>query len=191
VVPGSRREARRTDQRAVPESGRPRSVTVVAVLQIIGAALGLLGIPFTIANLAGATNMSEAQRLLFSDPIWRSWTTAGIPLGAAVSVVWIFVAIGLLRLRPAARTAAFWLLTYSIVMSVVLFFVVIKVFWTGPFPPGVHEASQAAKGERFLLFCGSLGGLVGGAIYSIILLVVLSKKKVAEAFRRGVRGCTS
>ena len=138
VVPGSRREARRTDQRAVPESGRPRSVTVVAVLQIIGAALGLLGIPFTIANLAGATNMSEAQRLLFSDPIWRSWTTAGIPLGAAVSVVWIFVAIGLLRLRPAARTAAFWLFTYSILMSVVLFCVVIKVFWSGPFPPGVQ-----------------------------------------------------
>lgn len=169
----------------LPVPSRPRSVTIIAVLQLISAVVGLLlGLPLAVGILTGAFHLSEAQRLLYLNPLWRAWNIIVIPPDVIVSIAWIFVSIGLLRLRPAARTAAFWLLAYRIVMRIVLFYVIIKVFWTGPFPPEVLAASQSAKEERFLLFCGSLVTVIGGIIYALVLIVLLKTTRVVDAFRK-------
>jgi DNA-directed RNA polymerase subunit RPC12/RpoP len=170
----------------VAHPGRPTSVTVIAVLQIIGAVIGLLSVPYTLATLRGAIHVSEAHRLLLADPLWRQWLTVGMLSGTVLSILWIIVGVGLLRLRRGARTAALCLLALSIPMSLALVFIAVRVFWTGPFPPGVLEASQAAQGERFLFFCGMLGGAFGNLIYALILLAFLASRKVVHAFRASI-----
>ncbi len=167
---------------------RPKSVTIIAVLQIIGAALGLLWIPLIIYQLADITRLSEAYRLLYADPVLRAWTMTSIPLGAIISLSWLVVAVGLLRMKPVARTAALWLLGFGILMSVAFFFVALKVFLIGPLSAGLLTASKATQDERFLLSFGWLYGSFVPAMYAIILLTVLKNPKVIHAFRVSSQG---
>lgn len=168
---------------ATNDSRRPRSITIIAVLQIVFGALGILGIPFTISTLKSASGLSEAQQLLWSDSTWRAWATLGLWLGPLASALWLVVGAGLLRLNPRARSAASGLLLYSIVMSVLGLAVVMKVFWIGPYPAGVVTASQAARSERFVLFCSSFGAAIGSFVYAIVLRNLLKKAAVVDAFR--------
>jgi ribosomal protein L40E len=172
-------------QRAVGK--RPKQVTIVAILQIVSGVLGLLGIAVAISQLTGVWRPSEAQRLLYSDSVWWAWTIIGILLGAMVATAWIIVGVGLLQMRPRARSVALWLLAYSIVMAVITFFVTIKVFFIGPFPVGVLYASKEVQGERFLMFSGNMCSVLGSPIYAVILFIVLTRKTVVDAFQANRR----
>ena len=163
---------------------RPVSVTVLAVLSMISAILGLLSLPFTIGTLTGAIPTSEAAMLLYEDPVYHGWAVIGIPLSVLACTAWIVTSVGLWRMRGWSRTAALWLLGYGALMSVVSFIVICMAFSAGPFPSDAVQASQAARSERSITLMGSLGGALGGLVYCLVFAILMTKQKVVDAFAR-------
>lgn len=165
-----------------PDPLRPKVVTVLGVLGIIVGVSGIIGLPFSIAQLSGAWQPNEATRLLLEDRLYRKWMTVNVPLGALAAVLWLATGVGLLRLRPWARSASLWLLNYGIAMQVLGFIVLTEVFFILPVSDGVRNASQQAMHERFLIAClGLLGGLIALGL-CIWARALMARPQVTTAF---------
>lgn len=163
---------------------RPKAITVFAILQLIGVAFWVIALPVSIILLSGGMQLSKAQKLLLADPTWKYWQIISIVLKGGLSAGWLIVAIGLFRMQSVARVRAMWLSGCGIVIAIIYFFIIIKVFLIGPFPSGVLSASKTVRYERFITFSGNMGSSIVNLIYYIIFIIVLTRKNIIESFQK-------
>ena len=99
---------------------RPTSVTVFGILNIIFAAFGILG---TLASLtlfsANADMNNPVIKIIHESPSYALWMKICIPLGLIVTVALLAAGIGLLKLKPWARTLSIAYGIYAIVFGII------------------------------------------------------------------------
>jgi hypothetical protein len=162
---------------------RPISVTVFAVLNLVFATIGIIAViasAFTLFVMADAKN--PVVKIMQDSPVMQTWMMVSVPLGLAACVALLASGIGLLGLKPWARTLAIGYAIYGI-LSCILGTIMNYVFLFGP----LMEQAQHTRGpEAAAAIGGAIGGLIGGClglIYPVLLLIFMLLPKVAAAFR--------
>lgn len=162
---------------------RPTSITVFGILNIVFAVLGVFGVLATVALFASAaTGHNPVIRLMRENPGYAAFLKVTIPLGLIAAVVLLAAGIGLLLLKPWARVTSIGYAIYTIAMGIIGMAVNV-VFVVRPL---LAEAAQAQGPEAAGAIGGAIGGSIGGClglIYPILLLVFMTRPKVAAAFR--------
>ena len=163
---------------------RPTAVTVFAILNIVFAAFGILGVLGSVMLFAAteATSKNPIIQIIHDNPTYAAWMKISIVLGLLISGALLAEGIGLLQLKPWARVLSIIYAIYSIVMvpvgSVVNYFFVVQ--------PMLQHAHGAQGPEQAAAIGGAIGGMVGGCfglIYPVLLLIFMLMPKVAAAFR--------
>ncbi len=185
---------------------RPASITVLGVLHLIGGGLGLLLLLCgAVALLAGVTTMGspfggaasgqqgpevEVTKAMQNIPGYQAVTVAQTVVDLALDVMLLTAGIGLLKLRPWARSLS---LVYA-VLSILLH--IFTLIWSlGFVMPAMEEAilkamalaprgapPGAAAAMRVILIVGLVIGQIF-AIYPIVVLFILLSPSVRAAFR--------
>jgi hypothetical protein len=162
---------------------RPASLTVFGILNILFAALGLIGLIGTIVMFA----MMDASRnpvvkMMQNSPAYAAWVKLSLALGLAATVVLLTTGIGLLRMKRWAHKLAIGYAIYAIAFSI--FGAAVNfVFFMRPM---LEEASRKQGPEAAAAMAGAVGGTAGeclGIIYPILLLIFMTRPKVAAAFQ--------
>jgi len=162
---------------------RPTSVTVFGILVIVFGVLGVLGILGSLVlflpQMANSSN--PVIKLIHDNPAYATWMKFSIALGVVVSAAVLAAGIGLLRLRPWARTFSIGYAIYSLVMvpvsMMVNFFLLTR--------PLLAQAQQQHGPEATGAIAGAVGGLFGscfGLIYPVLLLIFMLRANVKAAF---------
>jgi hypothetical protein len=166
---------------------RPTSVTVFGVLNIIFGAWGLLGIVmlaavFAITWVAGRHAFPPPPLMLLErHPVALAWTLASIPLGLVATGVLIAAGIGLLKMKPWARTASIVWAIYGIVAGPIGI-IVNFVAMSSELADAGHRGGPEAVGAVAGMVGGTIGGCIG-LIYPAILLIFMFRRSVVQAFR--------
>ena len=166
---------------------RPASVTVIAVLQIIFQSLALLGVLVGIAQLTGVWPQDEQAEMMYDDSLFRGWAIVSLPIGAIVATLWIVTCVGLLRMRSWARPTAIGLVVFGMVMQVVGAIMQIYIFKAGPLAELIEGSPQLVQLAMSMAFVVVIVGAVLGLGYGVLLLILLNRKVVVEAFRAAAR----
>jgi hypothetical protein len=162
---------------------RPTAVTVLGILNIVFAVLGVFGMLATLAMFsptAGSNN--PALKLMQESPRYLMWLKVTIPIGVLGCLALLASGIGLLRLKRWARTLSIGYAIYAIVFGiagVVMNFIFL-------FRPLLEEAQRSQGPEAAGAIGVALGGTVGGCvglIFPIVLLAFMVRPKVVAAFR--------
>ena len=119
---------------------------------------------------------------MLENPTYAKWTKTMIPLGILVCSALVVSGLGLLGLRSWARKVSIAYAIYAIVVVVVTvpinFFVLL---------PAMLEKSRQFQGAEAAGMIGSaIGSVLGvvvGLIYPILLLIFMTRPKVAAAFQ--------
>ncbi|MGA9779738.1 MAG: hypothetical protein ACLPRE_01995 [Limisphaerales bacterium] len=162
---------------------RPTSVTVFGILNIVFAAFGVFGLIASIAlfHLPADSN-NPVIKLIHENPTYAAWLKAGILLGVPSCLVLLATGVGLLCLKSWARILSIAYAVYAIVFGI-LGMVVNFVFMVLPI---AEQARQQQGPEAAAAVGGAIGGTIGGCfglIYPILLLIFMTRPKVAAAFR--------
>ncbi|HXR48348.1 MAG TPA: hypothetical protein VN784_13015 [Candidatus Limnocylindrales bacterium] len=169
---------------------RPTSVTVFGILNIVFAAFGVFGLIFSMAlfHLPADSN-NPVVKLIHENPAYAAWLKASILLGVPSCLVLLATGIGLLCLKSWARILSIAYAIYAIVFGIVgtvVNFVVMVV-------PMAEQARQQQGPEAAAAIGGAIGGTIGGCfglIYPVLLLIFMTRPKVAAAFRPPVMSQT-
>jgi hypothetical protein len=113
---------------------------------------------------------------------WGTWETMDSLLDMVVSIAWIGIGIGLLRMQRRARSIALWLLAFCILGAVIRGFVALQVFWFSP-PECIQAYDEYVKLENTNLFLSNLCPAWFSLFYSAIFVVILTRKRTVDAFR--------
>jgi len=164
---------------------RPTSVTVFGILNIVFAALGIVGLLMTTALFSQEANDTKNPviQLIHDNQTYASWMKISVGLGLAASAVLLAAGIGLLALKPWARRLSIGQSIYTLVMS----FVGTVVNYIYLVQPLLEQARQKQGPEAAAALGGAIGGMIGGcigAIYPILLIIFMMRRNVVEAFRR-------
>jgi hypothetical protein len=182
----------------------PAPVTVLGILHLVGGGLGLLsGICGGLYQLASSASggspfgLAAAQqgaagvvmKAIENVPGQKAVTAVQLVVDLALSVMLVVAGIGLLRMRPWARSLSLVYAPLSI-----LFHIFSLVWALGFVMPVVQEvvAAELAKnpppqdaaalmGARIGMIAGLLGQVT--VIYPIVVLCILLSPSVAAAFR--------
>ncbi len=168
---------------------RPASVTVFGILNIVFAALGIFALLASVALLAavGAVSDNPVVQIIQNNPAFATWMKISVVLGLVVSGALLAAGIGLLKLKPWARTISIAYAIYSIVM-LPLGTVVNYVYLTKPL---LEQAHQMQGPEAAGAVGGAIGGMFGGCfglIYPVLLLIFMFRPNVVAAFRPAPAG---
>jgi len=166
---------------------RPASITVIAILQIIFQSLALIGVLVTTAQLIGAWPESEQSRMMWDDSVFRGWSMVSVPIGAIVGTLWIVTCVGLLRVRPWARSTAIGLVVVGMVMHVAGLIMQIYIFKAGPLAKLIEHSPRVVRLAMSMAFVMAIGATVLGVGYCVLLLILLKRKVVVDAFRAAAR----
>ena len=99
---------------------RPVAVTVIAIVGIVVGALALLFLPVNIMHAAtGWRSAGPTGPMMWANPTFRTYTLVAMPISAIACVLYIVAAIGMLQLRPWARTLAVGLIIFAMIYSLV------------------------------------------------------------------------
>ena len=161
---------------------RPVSVTVFGILNIVFAVLGVFGMIGTLVLFS----MSEASnnlvvRIMRESPGYAAWLKLTIPFGLLACIVLLAAGIGLLRLKSWARKVSIGYAIYAIAFGL-LGMVMNFIFLLRPM---LEEAQRRQGPEAAGAIGGAVGGTIGGCfglIYPIVLLIFMTRPKVAAAF---------
>jgi len=171
---------------------RPTSATVLGILNLIFAALGLCGVGFAVIALAVIRNADAAGgrlplslKLMQNNEIYRLFNIASIGLGGIFAVLLAVAGIGLLRVRPWGRTLSIVYGVYGVLMSIATVTINLAMF-----APELKLAQQAADVQGT---AEAMSGMIGagvngcfGLIYPIALLgFMLFHSPLREAFGAG------
>lgn len=144
----------------IGQGGRPKVISVLAVLLVAGGLFTLLSLPSNYTQIVNGRIEREALVLLHRNAAFHGWSVFGFWLGALLAVPAIAVGAGLWRRRTWALVSATWFLWWAIFALIVGTAVLNYAIWLGA-TPEVLAASQEAKLERFLIWIiGTLTGLV-------------------------------
>lgn len=170
---------------------RPVSVSVLAVLNIVFGAIGIVSTPVSLfmtfkpqsfGPMAGNTQQVFGFDIM-GDPTYRAFMLVSSVLGIAVTIALLAAGIGLLKLKPWARTVSIGYAIYAIVAGlagwVFTYFYIMQ-----PMMEKLGEAGDpAATAARFGFVGGSSIGMCFGLAYPIVLLVFMFMPNVKQAFR--------
>lgn len=166
---------------------RPTSVTVFGILNIVFAVFGLCGVAFSVRLFMPSADMANnpVVQIFQSSPVYEAWMKLSLALGVVVVVALVASGIGLLNLKPWARTISVVYGIYAIVMTIAS--EVINYFFL------VQPLLQRAHSEQGPQAAGDIGGAIGsmfggcfGIIYPVLLLIFMTRPNVVEAFRRPI-----
>ncbi|MBN2497910.1 MAG: hypothetical protein JXR96_25170 [Deltaproteobacteria bacterium] len=162
---------------------RPTSVTVFAVLNIVFGSLGLLGFLF---NLLAQSAVGDLTEVISSHPFLGPWQTVTTVLSGVVSAGLLTIGIGMLSLRPWARTGCIVYGVYGILSSlvaIVVTFVVLKPMLTS-MAPELGSGMGSGVGSMVVttaVASAVIGGLLG-MLYPALLWYFMTRPKVKKAF---------
>ena len=162
---------------------RPTAVTVFGILNIVFAALGIIGVIGSVMLFAavGADSKNPVVQIIHDNAAYAAWMKISVALGLPVSAALLAAGIGLLQLRPWARRFSIIYAIYSMVMVVVGS--VINYFFL--MQPMLEQAHQKSGPEAAGAIGGAIGGTVGGCfglIYPVVLLIFMLRANVVAAF---------
>jgi hypothetical protein len=122
-------------------------------------------------------------KIIQSSPAYAAWLKISVVLGIIVSVALLVAGIGLLNLKPWARTLSIIYGIYTIIMTiigdVINYFLLIQ--------PMLQQAHNQQGPEAAGAMGGAIGGLFGGCIgmiYPILLLIFMTRPHVVAAFNQ-------
>jgi hypothetical protein len=161
---------------------RPTSVTVFGILNILFAAVGVIG---TIGSIVMLSTMDASRnpvvRIIRENPGYAAWMKLSLPLGLAATAALLTAGIGLLRMKPWARKLAIGYAIYALAFGL-LGTVVNYLFLMRPM---LEEASRKQGPEAAAAIGGAIGGTIGGCfgmIYPILLLIFMTRPNLVAAF---------
>jgi hypothetical protein len=164
---------------------RPTVVTIFSVLNIVFAALGIIGVltSLMLFTAIGTTSNNPVIQLIHDNPAYAAWTKISIALGLLAAAALLAAGIGLLKLQPWARMLSIVYAIYAIVMGLVGG-VINYMFLIQP----MLQQAQHSQGPQAVgaAIGGAVGGMVGGCfglIYPVLLLIFMLRANVAAAFR--------
>ena len=149
---------------AVP--GRPTSVTVFGILNIVFGGMGVACSPF-----GGAMVAISSAEMQFA-PAYRAYIIVSMILGFLFAVLELASGIGLLMTKRWARIAALVYGYAAIILGIVGTIVSVVMVATGAFgdQPGTTPGAIG----------GTVGGLIG-LIYPVLLVIFMSKDEAIES----------
>ena len=162
---------------------RPTSVTVFGILNIAFAAFGAIGLVVTLAMFSLPTDLNNPViRLIHENPAYAAWMKFSLLLAVPSCLVLLAAGIGLLCMKSWARILSIIYAIYAIVFgiagTVANFFFMVR--------PMLEQARQQQGAEAAAAIGGAIGGTIGGCfglIYPVLLLIFMTRPKVAAAFR--------
>ena len=161
---------------------RPTSVTVFGILNIGFAVLGVFGLIVT------SVIFMVVGGLLHQSPPFVIWFYVTIPLGLLSRTAELVAGIGLLGLRPWARTLSIVYAIYAIVINI--FDMIIGPFISlAPLLAQQQHADARAAAVMDPLVVGVLGMVIGffRLIYPVLLLLFMTRPKMVAAFHPPAR----
>jgi hypothetical protein len=171
---------------------RPVAVTVFGVLNIVFGVLGFFGMIFTIATFffLPDNGHNPVLEIMRNSPGYTAWMMIALPLGFLACGVSIAAGIGLLKLKGWARVLSIGYAIYTIV-SCLVGAVLNYIFIMHPL---MEQAAQKHGPEVAALIGGAIGGTFGsciGMVYPVVLLIFMTRPKVAAAFRASAESCVN
>jgi hypothetical protein len=181
---------------------RPTSVLVIAILHLLGAAFLLLGTICGAVGQAVMANMkspaggpdifSQQKAMADAIPGYTAFTYAQMGVGLLVGVVLLVAGVGLLSMKPWARTLSIVYAVFSILSHIVSL-----IYQFAVVVPNMDAAMQKMfAGDPNLKAAGAnlggfgtasavLGALFGAALvaYPITVLIIMTRHSVVAAFR--------
>jgi len=156
------------------------SVTLFGVLNIVFAALGIVGVISSVMLflVAGDASKNPVIQIIHDNPAYGLWMKISIPLGLLSAGALLAAGIGLLKLQTWARMLSIVYAIYAIITvlvgSVVNYFFLMR--------PLLEQAQGKSGPEVGAAIGGAIGGTVGscfGLIYPIVLLIFMLRAKPA------------
>ena len=166
---------------------RPASVTVVAILQIIFNSLALVGALFAVLQLAGLWVKTRESQMIWQDSMQRTWTAVRLPIATIVAILWIVVSVGLLRLRRWSRSTALVLVVVDIVVAVAGVVMAVYIYQFGPLAELAREQPGLVRTAMSVGFAVGIFFAVLAVGYHVLVLILLTRRKVADAFEAAGR----
>jgi hypothetical protein len=165
---------------------RPTSVVVMAILAIAFGALGFCSLPLSWPILvldASAPAQDPAHRPFVEHPGFLLYTKVAVVAGVCASAALLTAGIGMLALRPWARTLALVHACFGLVATPVGV-VLTAVYYV----PGVVAMTDQPAAYAIGAKIGAIGALVLTAAFGlalpIVTLVVLTRPAARAAFAR-------
>lgn len=168
-----------------PPTGRPASLIVFGILDLVFGVLGICGTAASSAmvfvKLPRDPSMpNPVLDLIESDATYRLVLQATLLLGTVASLVLIVAGIGLLLSRSWGRTLSIAYGWYAIVGAIFGVF----INWFFLVQPLLAKAKEAGGAAEAGAIGGAIGGLAGGClglIFPIVLLVFMYRPAVRDA----------
>ena len=151
---------------------RPRSVTVLGILNIVFGGLSLLCSPLGIISLV----IPQPNNPFQMTPEMKQVSLIGYGIGFVFAIILLASGIGLLNLKKWARQAAYIYAWVAIVWGI-LSSIANGIMFSS-------SLSGASPEEMPIVIGGIVGGMCGGLlglIYPVILIIFLRKPRVIEA----------
>ncbi len=161
---------------------RPTSVTVFSIINLVLSGLGVIGIIFWVLGLMGiqfgSAEGNPVLELMNSSPAYQLFTHIATGVGVLVTILVISASIGMLTLKPWARTATIGCGVYSILMTIAA----VAVNYLAIFGPLIADSSGP---ERIGMIVAVVIQAVISALfigYYLLMIFMLTRPKVVEAF---------
>ena len=164
---------------------RPTSVLVFAILHLILGGLGVFGLAFELARRLGVftlpTEGNPVYQLMEDNAAFNLYNDIMQVVGAAAVVVLIASAIGLLKMKPWARTVTIAYGVYSLatyVMGTVVNHVLI-------FGPMLEQTAGTSGPDRIGAVAAAVSAIVFTLLfmgYWVLVIVFLTRRRMVAAF---------
>jgi len=166
---------------------RPTILTVLGILNLVFAGLGVIGLMIMFAMLAAVDTLrlgtpNPVFDALRTNEVYRNFTILQTAVGCLSIIVLIASGVGLLQMRRYGRTLAIVYSIYALLAGVVG--MIINIAFV--FGPMLENAQGRAGPEQFAALGGMVGGIVGGVVglaYPAILLFCMYRPSVRNALR--------
>lgn len=161
-----------------PRPFRPTSITTLAIINLVFAGLGVIGLLFTWAMYFGGMELGPRNpvvEIAHRSPEYMTFLKWSILTGALAIVALLSSGLGLLKMRLWARKIAIAYSVFNMIMGIVGM-VVTQHYVIGPLSQSHDQAASM----------GAMGGYMGGILglaYPIILLAFMFKRSVVAALQ--------
>jgi hypothetical protein len=166
------------------DMNRPTSVTILGILNIVFAAMGLLGIAVWVAMSLMPQQLNPKNpvlELMQQNAFYAIYTKISIILGLFVAIVLGLAGIGLLMLHPWGR----WLSIGYSIYAILIVFINSGVFYYCFLQPMLAKQAAMPPGpDRLAISAGIAGAVVGpcfSLVYPIVLLIFMYRPNVVAA----------
>lgn len=164
---------------------RPTSVTVFSIINLVLCGLGIIGTIFWVLGLMGirlgSAEGNPVMQMMDNSTAYQLFTNIMSGLGVLVTILVISASIGMLSLKPWARSVTIGWGVYSILMMIAA----AAVNYLAIFGPLIANSSGP---ERVGMIVGFVIQIVIFAFfmgYYLLMIFMLTRPKVVDAFTPG------